>query len=130
MIEDTELSTTILEVIANTKSYPARITQDDIRNSGAIKESFKNINTDAIVFHIKMLEEAGLIEAKFRDISTFQSAAYHATVIGLTKQGSDYIKYIRSPFWDKAMQELESADKPLTIQLIFSLCDKLIRHFK
>ena len=129
MVEDPKLSTAILEVVADTESYPARITQDDIEDSDAIKENFENISTDAIVFHIKMLEEACLIEAKFLDASTLQSAEYYVTIVGLTKQGSDHIKYIRSPFWDKAKQNLKSAGKPETIQLIFSLCDKLIRQF-
>ena len=130
MVENTKLSTAILEVIADTKSYPVCITQNDIINNNAIKENFGSISIGTIVFHIKMLEEAGLIEAEFRDRVTFDGTTRFAKIIGLTKQGSDHIKYIRSPFWDKAMQELKSADKPLTIQLIFSVCDKLIRRFK
>ena len=129
MTEDAEISKTILEVIADTESYPARLTQDDIRDSDAIKKSFENISTDVIVFHVKMLEEACLIEADFLDVSSLQSAEYHVTVIGLTKQGSDHVKYIRSSFWDKAKQDLESAGKPLTIQLIFGACEKLIQQF-
>ena len=130
MVENVKLSTTILEVIADTESYPANINQDGIRNSDAIKENFENINLGIIVFHINMLVEAGLVEAEFGDILPLSdSKTYYVTIIGLTKQGSDHVRYIRSSFWDKAKQELESDGKPLTIQLIFSLCDKLIRQF-
>ena len=126
MIENTKLSETILKVIADTESYPARITPEDIRNSNAIKENFKDIDNATIVFHIKMLEEDGLIEAKFHDRPTLSGTASLVTIIGLTKKGSDYVKYIESPFWKQAIKDLKSSDKPQNLQLIFSLCDKLI----
>ena len=128
MIEDAEISKAILEVVADTESYPARLTQDDIRDSDTIKKSFENISSDVIVFHVKMLEEAYLIEAEFRDHRTLSSATRNVTIIGLTKEGSDYVKNIRSPFWNKAMQKLKSVGKPLTIQSIYSLCEKLIQQ--
>ena len=94
MIENAKLSETILKVIADTEIYPARITPEDIENSNAIKENFKDIDNATIVFHIKMLEEDGLIEAKFRDNTTFNDTTRFFTIIGLTKKGSDYVKYI------------------------------------
>ena len=127
MVEDIKLSTAILGVIADTKSYPMRMSPEDIMDSDAIKENFQNISIDAIVFHIKMLEEVGFIEAKFRDIPTFDGTAYLVKIIGLTKKGSDCVKCIRSSFWGKAKQKLRSAGKPETIQLIFSVCEKLIQ---
>ena len=130
MIEDVKLSTAILEVIADDESYPARITTDDIRNSNAIKESFKDIDDAKIIFHMKMLEGAGLIDAKFRYKSTLDGATCLVKIIGLTKQGSDYVKYIRSPLWKQAIKSVESSkgSMPFTIQLIYSICDKLIER--
>ena len=130
MIENTELSTTILEVIADTESYPANLTQDNIRNSDAIRESFGGLSTDVIVFHEKMLEETGLIKVRFDNTTTFVygNPTYSFTIIGLTKQGSDCIRNIKSPFWNKAKQKLKSIGKPETIQSLYSLYEKLIQQ--
>ena len=100
MIENTKLSETILKVIADTEIYPARITPEDIENSNAIKENFKDIDNATIVFHIEILEEDGLIEAKFHDNTTFNGTTRFFTIIGLTKKGSDHVKHIESPLCD------------------------------
>ena len=121
MREDTKLSETILKVIADDESYPALIVVDKIKDSNAIKENFKEISDEKIVFHLKMLEEEGLIEAKF-----FEDIPYLAIISRLTKKGSDYVRYIESPFWKKAIKDLENAKKPLTMQLVYSVCEKLI----
>ena len=128
MIEDVKLSAAILEVIADDESYPVRITVEDIRNSNTIKESFKDIDEAKIVFHIKMLEGAGLIDAEFRYKSTLDGTTCLVKIIGLTKPGSDYVKYIRSPLWKQAIKSIENSKEsmPFTIQLIYSICDKLI----
>ena len=86
---------------------------------------------EKIVFHIKMLEEAGLIDAELDYIFTFNNATCRVKrIIGLTKQGSDYVKYIRSPWWNKAVKSLESSKKPLTLQLIYSICKELILEWQ
>ena len=107
MRENTKLSETILKIIADSKSYPARIEPLDIRNNDAIKENFKDISNNKIVFHAKILEEAGLIDAKFRDKEALNSATRFVSIIGLTKKGSDLVEYIESPFWKRAIKRFE-----------------------
>ena len=125
MKEDAKLSKTILQIIAEDESHPARITALDIRNSNTIKENFEDIDDAKIDFHVKMLEDADLIEVKSSDISTFhQGAERYFTIIGLTKKGNDFIEYINSPLWKQAIQSIKSSKKPLTIQLIYDFCGK------
>ena len=121
MREDIKLSEAILKIIADDESYPDRITESDIRNSDAIKENFKDINDEKIVFHAKMLKEEGLIKASFP-----HDTPYLAIINRLTKKGSDYVKYIESPFWKQAIKDLENTKKPLTMKLVYSVCEKLI----
>ena len=128
MIEDIKLSETILKIIADDESYPARMDIHKIRDSDALKENFKNISEGKIVFHLHMLKEEGLIDAKFLNKKFLDGTAAHLIYINrLTKKGSDYVKYIESPIWKRAIKDLENAKKPLTIQLIYSVCEKLIK---
>ncbi len=126
MREDIKLSETILKIIADKESYPAHIEPSDIRNNDAIKENFKNISDGKIVFHAKMLEEEGLIEAEFRDKKILDNMIRLVNIIGLTKKGSNYIKYIESSLWEQTMKDLKNAKKPLTMELAYSVCEKLI----
>ena len=121
MREDIKLSETILKIIADDESYPEIMVVDKIRDSNAIKENFKNISNDKIVFHLHMLKEEGLIDAKF-----FENVPDFAITNRLTKKGSDYVKYIESPLWSQAIKDLKNTKKPLTMQIIYSVCEKLI----
>ena len=103
MIENEKLSETILMIIADSKSY--RIDIHDIRNSNAMKESFKNIDEAEIISSIEVLKDDGLINAKILYKPTITSGVgCIVNIRGLTKKGSDRIKYIRSPWWKKAIQ--------------------------
>ena len=100
MTENEKLSETILMVIADSKSY--RIDIHDIRNSNAMEESFKNIDEAEIISSIQMLIDDSLIHAEIRYKPTITSGVgYIVNIRGLTKKGSDRVKYIRSSWWNK-----------------------------
>ena len=125
MREDPKLSETILKIIAD-ESYPAHMDVWKIRNNDAIKEKFKDISDDRLALHARMLEEEGLIEAELFHKRTLDGGACIINIIGLTKKGSDYVIYIESPLWKQAIKNLKNARKPLTMELIHSVCNKLI----
>ena len=125
MREDPKLSETTLKIIAD-ESYPAHMDVWKIRNNDAIKEKFKDISDDRILLHVRMLEEEGLIEAKILHKKTLDGATCLVDIIGLTKQGSNRVRYIESSLWGQAKKNWENAKKPLIVQLIYSFCKKLI----
>ena len=75
MTENEKLSETILMVIAGNKSH--RMNLPDIRNSNAMKESFKNIDDAEIIFHIQILIDDSFIDAEIRDKPTLDGVGQH-----------------------------------------------------
>ena len=120
MTENEKLSETILTVIADNKSYRMNLT--DIRNSNAMKESFKNIDEAEIIFHIQMLIDDSFIDAEIRDKSTITSGVgYIVNIRGLTRKGNDRVKYIRSSWWNKTKHWVAIRLALLIPSLIYSV---------
>ena len=122
MREDPELSDTILKIIADDESYPKVMVVNTIRENNAIKENFKDISDGKILFHLEMLEEGGLIKAEFYSSGMISEETLTVHINRLTKKGSDYVKYIELPFWKRAIKN------PLGIQIIYSICEKIIKQ--
>ena len=126
--EDAEISKTILEAMAAAELCPVLTDQEDIRINSAV-ENYENLSITNRVLHMEVLKKAGLMEVEFYDYLSPDDTLRHVTdPIGLTEQGRDCVKCIRSPFWDKALKQLKRVEKPETIQLLFSVCKKLIQQ--
>ena len=120
MIRKEKLPETILMVIADNKSCQMGV--HDIRNSNAMKESFKNIDDAEIIPLIEMLINDGLINAEIRCKPTITSGVgYIVNIRGLTQKGSDRVKYIRSSWWNKATHWVAKKLSLLIPNLIYNV---------
>lgn len=121
MIEDVELTRKILGLYAEEDRWPSAIGGPEIR------QAFPDESNDRLIAHVVWAADAGM----------FKGTAYHSTAFthgtqydigypdGLSKDGSDYIKYARSGLWKRAKSIFQDKSVPLTTQVLAKILPKL-----
>ena len=102
MILDAEFTRDILFVYADEKEWPSKI------GLKVLRARFPEHREDAILFHLKRCQEAGLLDAQIgRSQSLTGPAAYFiGSIDGLTYRGSEFVLNARNPrLWEKAVDK-------------------------
>ena len=82
------------------------------------------VTTNEIYYHIKLLNEAGLIEAK--DWSTDNGSEWVAT--SLTSPGHDFLDAARNEtFWVKAKSLVQNSGGALTLEAMKVALDQVVK---
>jgi len=96
--------------------------EDSNQTQGWIPLKFDGYSEEQISYHIKILDEQGIITAT--DCSTSKDFMWHAR--SLTWDGHDYIEAIRDEAkWKKVKEWVKSTGKVLTIETIKLAIEKL-----
>ena len=89
--------------------------EDSDQTQGQIPLKFDGYSEDEISYHVKILDEQGIITAT--NCSSMKNFEWRAT--GLTWEGHDYIAAIRDEArWQKVKEWIKSTGKILTIETL------------
>lgn len=85
-------------------------------------------SVEDVVGHVRLLEDAGLVDARFSSRVGNEDAA----IIRITNAGHDFLEASREPtFWQKSKQRLKDSGVPITIYAIKQVFDLLVKeHLK
>jgi hypothetical protein len=115
MIRNWEIIRSILIKLENTKTPNAYIDAD----------SFENFSAQEVAYNMRILSEAGHIEAKI--LSSGNGEIDAAIAIHLTSSGHDLLDTIRSNnVWEKVKEKFTSAGIDMTFDLVLSVGKKLM----
>lgn len=115
MVEDVELTKEILGIYADEDCFPSSIHPNEI--------CLKLQNTHGrskVILHLVYAKDSGLLlgEVYQRQWTTTSTQYSPRRVDGLSKEGSDYIKYARSGLWERAISHVNERSIPLTTQIL------------
>lgn len=76
-----------------------------------------------VVEHVRLLGDDGLVEARYA------VGGYQAKILRMTNSGHDFLETSRElKFWEKIKERTKSAAVPVTIAVIKSVSDVLIKE--
>ena len=115
MVEDVELTKEILGIYADDDGFPSSIHPNEICLDLQPKHG-----RSKVIQHIVWAKDAGLLsgEAYNRTWTTTSTQYSLRRIDGLSKEGSDYIKYARSGLWEKALSHISKKSLPMTTQIL------------
>lgn len=120
MIEDVELTRKILELYADEDRWPSAIGESEIR------QAFPCESRDRLIAHVVWAADAGMFKGEAYYKEPMNRSIYQINQPdGLSKDGSDYVKYARSGLWDKAKKTLQAKGLPIVTSLLAKLLPKL-----
>lgn len=80
-------------------------------------------DTPDVVGHVRLIEDAGLAEARFSS----EVGNEDAVIIRLTNSGYDFLEASKQKtLWEKAKENLKNAGMPITVYTIKHVLDALI----
>lgn len=75
-----------------------------------------NHDKDDVIYHIRIMEDAGLIEASYK--KTWEKPIIDATVESLTWEGNDYLDAVRNDkVWRKVVQKIAKLSGSATFEI-------------
>lgn len=120
MIEDVELTRKILELYADEDRWPSAIGESEIR------QAFPEESHQRLTAHFVWAADAGMFKGEAYYKEPTRVPIYQINQPdGLSKKGSDYIKYARSDLWDKAKKILQKKGVTITTSLLVKVLPKL-----
>ena len=121
MTEDIELTRKILELYADEDKWPSSIGEAELR------EAFPDVHTNVLTAHIVWAQDSGMFKGKAYEIYRHMGGVEYiiGAPDGLSKEGSDYVKYARTSLWDKAKERAKEKSVPLTTQLLAKILPQL-----
>ena len=122
MLEDVELTRKILELYADEDKWPSRIGESEI------KAACPDESEDRLMAHVVWAADAGMFKGKAYDKIEFMDVGSQyvwSYPDGLSKAGSDYIKYARSSLWERAKSNIQKQKIPLSTSLLAKILPKL-----
>ena len=91
--------------------------EDEKFGTGLIKVEYDDIEPDVVAYHLKLLDEVGLIEAE--DISTISRLRWR--VKSITWEGHDFLEGIKDEGnWNKVKEYLKEGGKIITLETLKS----------
>lgn len=94
---------------------------DNPLSAGAFVDNERDI--DAVIYHIKIMYDAGLIEASFK--KSWEKPIADATVISPTWEGNDFLDAVRNEkVWKKVSLKIAQMAGTATFDIIKSLAVK------
>ena len=89
--------------------------EDEKFGTGLIKVEYEDVEQDTIAYHLKLLDEVGLIEAV--DISKMDRLRWR--VKSITWEGHDFLEGIKDEGnWNKVKKYLKDGGKIITIETL------------
>lgn len=124
MTEDVELTKRILGFYAEEKKFPSRIGNEEL------KKKFPEIEEQVLIAHLVWAYQAGMFIGKPFDRADLMGGPQYMIIEpdGLSKLGSDYVKYSRSGFWEKAKKYAKERSAPLTTDVLSKILPRLIEQ--
>ena len=121
MIEDVELTRKILELYADEDRWPSAIGGTEIR------QAFPNESEHRLIAHVVWAADAGMFKGQAYSSMEFMEGTQYDIGYpdGLSKVGSDYIKYARSSLWNRAKSIIKKQGVPLSTSLLAKVLPKL-----
>ena len=126
MIEDVEITRRILELYANENEFPSSIGMEELM------EALPDIPRNVLEIHIVWANDSGMFLGRAYLKTNIAYGGTEYTILtpdGLSKEGSDYVKYAQTSLWDKAKDMAQEKSVPLTTQLLARILPKLAEKF-
>jgi hypothetical protein len=90
---------------------------------------FENLDFQEVAYNMRLLQDAGCIEAVFRDSSTGDGEINFATAKRLTIAGHELLDTIRNDtIWEKTKDHFRSKGVEMSVDMVMSVGKRLIDH--
>jgi repressor of nif and glnA expression len=104
-----------------------RLEDGEKPNEHISAKEFKNFEEQSVAYNIRLLAEAGFIEAKISNLSDGSGKIGHAIAVRLTNSGHDLLDTIRNDtIWNKITEKFSDKGLNMTFDLVISVGKKII----
>lgn len=118
MIRDWEIIRAILIKLESSSTPNARLNMNQIEGH----------DPQTVAYHMRLLKDAGCIEASIRDSSTGDNLIIAASAKTLTTRGHDLLDALRNKhFWNKIKEVFREKSMDMTIEGIFEVAKSLAK---